>query len=143
MTTAAVIIIGDEVLAGRTRDANTAFLGGRLAELGIALVEGRVVRDRQDAIIEAVNALRPAVDYVFTSGGIGPTHDDITCDAVALAFGLSVAEHPEALARLQDYYGPDGLNDARRRMARIPAGAALVDNPVSVAPGFRIDNVFV
>ena len=143
MSSAAVLVIGDEVLAGRTRDANTAFLGARLAELGIALVEARVVRDEQGAIVEAVNALRTRVDYLFTSGGIGPTHDDITCDSVAAAFGVPVREHPEALARLLDYYGPDDLNDARRRMARIPEGATLVDNPVSAAPGFSIGNVYV
>ena len=140
--TAAVLIIGDEVLSGRTQDTNLNTLARFLAALGIDLMEARTVGDRKPQIIEALNALRAAHDYVFTTGGIGPTHDDITADAVASAFGVSLAEHPEALAILERRYG-DELNAPRRRMARIPAGGTLIANPVTDAPGFQIGNVFV
>jgi molybdenum cofactor synthesis domain-containing protein len=144
MTTpaAAFVIIGNEILSGRTQDANLKFLGERLSKLGIALKEVRVVADEYDAIIEAVNALRPRHDYVFTSGGIGPTHDDITTEAIARAFGVPVVQHPEAVRMLRDYYGAE-LTDARLRMACVPEGAGLIVNPVSTAPGFRMENVFV
>ena len=141
--TAALVIIGNEVLSGRTRDANTAYLATRLNELGVRLMEVRVVRDAHAAIADAVNALRASFDYVFTTGGIGPTHDDITAEAVARAFGLPLIEHPEAVARLERHYAPGEFTPARRRMTRTPEGATLIDNPVSAAPGFQIGNVFV
>lgn len=140
--TAGVVIIGNEILSGRTKDANLSFLGERLNELGIRLMEGRVVADLEPAVVEAVNALRRRYDYVFTTGGIGPTHDDITVDCIAKAFGLAVVVHPQARRLLEDFYGAE-INEARLRMARAPEGAALVDNPVSVAPGLRIENVYV
>lgn len=140
--TAAALIIGNEILSGRTRDANTAYLGRRLNELGVRLVEVRVVPDLEEAIVAALQALQATNDYVFTTGGIGPTHDDITVDAVAKALGRRVVEHPEARRLLEDYYG-DRINEARLRMARAPEGAQLIENPVSRAPGLRIDNVFV
>jgi molybdenum cofactor synthesis domain-containing protein len=140
--TAAVLIIGDEVLSGRTQDTNLNTIARFLAALGIDLMEARTVGDRKPQIIEALNALRPAHDYVFTTGGIGPTHDDITADAVASAFGVSLAELPVALAFIERRYG-DELNAPRRRMARIPAGGTLIANPVTDAPGFQIGNVFV
>ena len=140
--TAAVLIIGDEILSGRTQDTNVATLARFLGVRGIDVVEVRVVRDDTAAIVEALNALRARADFVFTTGGIGPTHDDITADAVAQAFGVPLLEHPEALAMLLAHYG-DELNPARRRMARVPEGGELVPNPVSKAPGFRIGNVFV
>ena len=139
----AVVVIGDEILSGRTRDANVAFLGARLADHGLPVREVRIVPDDTDAIVTAVNALRPRHRYVFTSGGIGPTHDDITSAAVAAAFGVALKRDPRALALLESHYPPGMLNDARRRMADVPEGAALIDNPVSKAPGFRIGNVFV
>jgi molybdenum cofactor synthesis domain-containing protein len=141
--TAGLVVIGDEVLSGRTRDANTAYLGHGLNEIGIQLREVRVVSDQYDDIAHAVNELRVRFDYVFTTGGIGPTHDDITAEAVARAFGLPLEPHPEALARLERRYGPGEFNESRRRMANTPRGATLIDNPVSGAPGFQIDNVFV
>jgi molybdenum cofactor synthesis domain-containing protein len=140
--TAAVLIIGDEILSGRTRDTNLNTIARFLAALGIDLMEARTVGDRPRQIVEALNALRAAHDYVFTTGGIGPTHDDITADCVAEAFGVELEEHPEALAILERRYG-DELNAARRRMARIPAGGTLIANPVTDAPGFQIANVFV
>ena len=141
--TAAVLIIGDEILSGRTQDVNLNAIARFLAALGIDLMEARTVGDRQGQIVEALNALRAAYDYVFTTGGIGPTHDDITADAVGAAFGVAVDEHPEALAILERRYGPGEFNAARRRMARIPAGGSLIANPVTDAPGFQIGNVFV
>ncbi|CAA7622999.1 molybdopterin-binding protein [Magnetospirillum sp. SS-4] len=143
MTSAAVLVIGNEILSGRTRDANVQYLGTQLAELGIVLAEVRIIRDDTAAIVEALNALRARHAYVFTSGGIGPTHDDITSAAVARAFGVALARDPEAVARLRSRYGEDELNAARLKMADIPEGAALIDNPVSQAPGFRLGNVFV
>ena len=140
--TAAFVIIGNEILSGRTQDANLKFLGERLARLGIVLREVRVIADEYDAIADAVNALRPRHDYVFTSGGIGPTHDDITTEAIARAFGVPVIKHPEAVRMLREYYGAE-LSDARLRMACVPDGADLIANPVSTAPGFRMENVYV
>lgn len=142
-STAAILVIGNEILSGRTRDANVAFLGGELAALGITLAEVRMVRDETAAIIAAVNQLRQGFTYVFTSGGIGPTHDDITTEAVARAFGVAVERNPEAVRLLQGRYTASDLNTARLKMADIPRGASLIDNPVSQAPGFRLDNVFV
>jgi molybdenum cofactor synthesis domain-containing protein len=140
--TAAVLIIGDEVLSGRTQDTNTHTIARFLAALGIDLREVRVIGDDVEVIVAALNALRAVHDYVFTTGGIGPTHDDMTADAVARAFGVALPEHPAAFARLQKRYGDD-FNAARRRMARIPEGGVLIANPVTDAPGFQIDNVFV
>ena len=140
--TAAILIIGDEVLSGRTQDTNLNTIARFLAALGIDLVEVRTIGDRKNQIIDSLNALRAARDYVFTTGGIGPTHDDITADAVATAFGVALPEHPEALALLARRYGDD-FNAARRRMARIPEGGTLIANPVTDAPGFQIGNVFV
>ena len=140
--TAAVLIIGDEVLSGRTQDTNLNTIARFLAALGIDLMEARTVGDRKAQIVENLNALRAGHDYVFTTGGIGPTHDDITADAVATAFGLALPEHPDALAILSRRYGDD-FNAARRRMARIPEGGTLIANPVTDAPGFQIGNVFV
>ncbi len=143
--TAAILAIGDELLSGRTRDANIHFLAGWLTERGVALREARIVADDEAAIVEALNALRGRVDYVFTSGGIGPTHDDITADAVARAFGVSIIEHPQAIALIKKYYAARGedVTPARRRMARMPEGARLIRNPVTGAPGVAIDNVYV
>ncbi|ARE40315.1 Molybdopterin binding motif, CinA N-terminal domain [Rhodovulum sp. P5] len=143
--TAAMLVIGDEILTGRTRDANMHFLAGELVKHGIRLAEVRIVPDVQDRIVEALNALRAAHDTVITSGGIGPTHDDITADAVAAAFGVPIDVRDDARAIMQDYCDRMGreLNDARLRMARIPEGATLIDNPVSAAPGFTLGNVHV
>ena len=143
MKTAAILIIGNEILSGRTRDANLQLLAKALGDRGVRLLETRVVADRFEAIVAGVNALRASYDFVFTTGGIGPTHDDITTECVAAAFGRRVAEDPEAVRRLVEYYGPEAINEARLRMARVVAGATLIDNPVSAAPGFRIENVFV
>ncbi|WP_279483965.1 competence/damage-inducible protein A [Aureimonas sp. SK2] len=143
--TAAMLAIGDELLSGRTKDRNIAHLAEVLTLAGIDLREVRIVPDVEDEIVAAVNALRNRYDFLFTSGGIGPTHDDITADAIGKAFGLAVEPHPEAERRLSVYYESRSLpyTDARQRMARTPRGATLIDNPVSVAPGFRIGNTFV
>lgn len=143
--TAAILAIGDELLSGRTRDANMHFLAGWLTERGIALKEARVVGDDEADIVEALNALRAKYDYVFTSGGIGPTHDDITVDAIAAAFGAPVIHHPKAMKMITAYYEARGedVTPARARMGRTPEGAMLIDNPASGAPGVRIGNVFV
>ncbi|MBB3807975.1 competence/damage-inducible protein A [Pseudochelatococcus contaminans] len=141
--TAAVLVIGDEILSGRTQDRNIGYIAQYLTGIGIDLREARVVADVEDEIIAAVDALRARYTYVFTTGGIGPTHDDITADAIAKAFGVPLEEHPRAIAALLKYLRPEDLNPARRRMARIPQGAKLVNNPVSKAPGFWIGNVIV
>ncbi len=141
--TAAVLVIGDEILSGRTQDTNTAHIARVLGALGIDMCEARVVPDIQDEIVAALNALRARYTYVFTTGGIGPTHDDITADAIAAAFGVGIHHHPEAMAMLAARYKPGEFNEMRQRMARIPDGAALVRNSVSTAPGFHIGNVFV
>lgn len=142
--TAAVLVIGNEILSGRTQDANLSFIARRLTDLGIRLREARVVPDIEEEIISAVDALRARYDLVFTTGGIGPTHDDITSACVAKAFGVALERNPEAVRRLEAHYAdPSLLNEARLRMAAIPAGAELIDNPVSAAPGFRIGNVHV
>ncbi len=143
--TASLIIIGNEILSGRTQDANLAHLAVNLVEIGVTLKEVRVVTDDQAAIVAAVNACRAAYDYVFTTGGIGPTHDDITCAAVAAAFGVPVIRHPVAEQLLRDFYTERGveLTPARMKMADTPDGARLVENSVSRAPGFWIDNVIV
>ena len=143
--TAAMLVIGDEILSGRTRDANMHYLAGQLTEMGINLREVRVVSDDREAIIAATRALSEAYDHVFTSGGIGPTHDDITADCIAAAFDRPIDVRDDAQALLQAHYDRSGqeLNAARLRMARIPDGATLIDNPVSTAPGFTLRNVHV
>ena len=143
--TAAMLVIGDEILSGRTRDANMHYLAGQLTERGITLCEVRFVSDHRDAIIAAVRALSQAYDHVFTSGGIGPTHDDITADCIAAAFDDHIDVRADARALLAEFYAQTGreLNEARLRMARIPDRATLIDNPVSVAPGFTLENVHV
>jgi len=141
--TAAVLVIGDEILSGRTQDTNTSYIARFLAALGIDLRECRVVPDVQKEIVDALNALRARYTYVFTTGGIGPTHDDITFEAVAAAFGVGCYYHPEAMAAMAARYKPGEFNDARKRMAYIPVGAELVRNTVSTAPGVHIGNVFV
>ncbi|ROT97739.1 competence/damage-inducible protein A [Histidinibacterium lentulum] len=143
--TAAMLVIGDEILSGRTRDANTHHLAGKLSEAGIDLREARVVGDVEEVIVAAIRALSGAYDHVFTSGGIGPTHDDITADCVAIALNVRIGVRDDARALLQAHYDRTGivLNEARLRMARIPEGASLIENPVSAAPGFTIGNVHV
>ncbi len=145
IATAAVLLIGDEVLSGRTKDKNLGFIADYLTALGIDLKEARVVADDENDIVAAVNALRVRYTYVFTTGGIGPTHDDITADAMAKAFGVGISHHPEAVKILTEYFVQIGreANEARMRMARVPDGAELILNPVSKAPGFRFENVFV
>lgn len=142
-STAAVIIIGNEILSGRTQDANLSFLGRRLDNLGIRLLEACIIPDEQETIITTVRAYKERFTYVFTTGGIGPTHDDITTASIALAFNVSIEKNPEAVACLEEYYGSESFSEARMKMAYIPAGATLIKNPVSGAPGFQIDNVFV
>jgi len=143
--TAALVVIGDEILSGRTQDKNVAQVATWLNDQGIRLAEVRVVPDETSRIAHTVNELRAAHDYVFTTGGIGPTHDDITVDAIAAAFGVPVVVHPEARRILEDYYRgrPGGLSDARLRMARVPEGAELIPNPTSGAPGVRMGNVYI
>lgn len=143
--TAAVLIIGDEILSGRTRDSNLQTIALKLEERGIRLREVRVVPDLEAEIAAAVNALRRRYTYVFTTGGIGPTHDDITAAAIAVAVGKPLTRHPEAWQRMSAHYARIGVpfNEVRARMAHTPEGATLIDNPVSIAPGFIIDNVLV
>jgi molybdenum cofactor synthesis domain-containing protein len=143
--TAAIIVIGDEILSGRTKDKNIGWLADQLCALGIQLGEARVIADKKNIIIDTVQILSDAYDLVFTSGGIGPTHDDITTDAVAAAFDVPVIRHPEAERRLIAHYENTGLefNEARQKMANIPDTATLIDNPLSAAPGFIIGNVYV
>jgi len=145
IVTAAVLVIGDEILSGRTKDKNIGYIAEYLTALGIDLREVRVVADIEEEIVNAVNALRNRYTYVFTTGGIGPTHDDITADCVAKAFGKPLQFHPEAVALMKERLAKTGgeLNEARMRMTRIPEGAALVNNKVSGAPGFWIGNVIV
>src|SRR5579864_5517625 len=143
MVTACVLIIGNEILSGRTQDANLAFLAQGLNEVGIRLREARVIPDDTETIVATVNEVRAKFDYVFTTGGIGPTHDDITSASVAEAFGVPLILHPEAKRILESHYPPGRLNEARLRMAQVPEGAVLLPNPISRAPGFRIGNVFV
>lgn len=142
--TAALVVIGDEILSGRTQDKNVAQIATWLNVQGIRLAEVRVVPDRTEAIVEAVNILRARNDYLFTTGGIGPTHDDITVDALAEALGVAVVHHPRAVEVLDRYYASrGGLTEARKRMARVPDGADLIENRMSGAPGIRIGNIFV
>ncbi|MGP1276405.1 MAG: competence/damage-inducible protein A [Caulobacterales bacterium] len=142
---AGVLVIGDEILSGRTHDVNIRQIAQFLSPLGITLGEARIVSDDQDAIVEAVRALSARWDYVFTTGGIGPTHDDITADAIAAAFDRTIDVREDALGILREWYAKSGteLTPARLRMARIPDGASLIANPVTGAPGFQVENVFV
>ena len=141
--TAAVLVIGNEILSGRTQDVNLNYLGKELNTCGIRLMEARVLPDVEAEIVDALNAVRARYDYVFTTGGIGPTHDDITAACVAKAFGMPLERNPDAVRILQSIYSADQLNEARLRMASMPEGAELIDNPVSKAPGFRMGNVYV
>lgn len=143
VVTACLLVIGNEILSGRTRDANIAHLGARLNDLGVRLREVRVIPDDEAVIVDTVRQVRSRFDYIFTTGGIGPTHDDITAEAVAKAVGLPLIENPQARAILENHYPPGELNEGRLRMARTPEGATLIENPVSAAPGFQIENVFV
>jgi molybdenum cofactor synthesis domain-containing protein len=143
IVTACVLIIGNEILSGGTQDANLAFLARGLNEAGIRLREARVIPDDAGIIISTVNEVRRAFDYIFTTGGIGPTHDDITAQSIADAFGLALIVHPEAKRLLETHYPPGHLNEARLRMAMVPEGAVLLPNPISRAPGFQVGNVFV
>jgi len=143
IVTAAMMVIGDEILSGRTKDKNIGYIAEYLTNIGIDLREVRVVPDIEEEIVDALNALRHKYTYVFTTGGIGPTHDDITADCVAKAFGVALPHHPEAVAILQKRFGSTELNEARMRMTRIPEGGELILNKVSGAPGFRIGNVHV
>ncbi len=143
--TASLLIIGNEILSGKTQDKNLNYIAKKLADMGITFAETRVVRDITDEIVSGLNELRRKYDYVFTTGGIGPTHDDITIDAVAKAFGVKVIVDKEARATLEEYYKTRGseLNSARLKMAEFPEGAELIKNPLTAAPGCKIDNVFV
>jgi molybdenum cofactor synthesis domain-containing protein len=143
IVTAAILVIGDEILSGRTKDKNIGYIAEYLTNIGIELREVRVVPDVTDEIVAALNALRARYTYVFTTGGIGPTHDDITADAVAAAFGVTIDYDPRAVAMMRERFSAEDLNEARMRMTRIPAGAELIANSVSKAPGFNIGNVYV
>ncbi len=145
VVTAAMLVIGDEILSGRTKDKNIGFVADYLTGLGIDLKEVRIVADEEADIVEAVNSLRTRYTYIFTSGGIGPTHDDITADSVSVAFGVPCIQHPEAVAILEEHYASTNLEltKSRMRMTRTPQGADLIHNSVSKAPGFRIENVHV
>ena len=141
--TAGVIIIGNEGLSGRTQDVNLAYMGKQLDALGIRILESRVIPDIEQIIIDTVNHFREIYTYVFTTGGIGPTHDDITSAAIAKTFKVDLEKNGEAVRLLEKYYEPGGINEARMKMANIPVGAKLIDNPLSGAPGFQMENVFV
>jgi molybdenum cofactor synthesis domain-containing protein len=141
--TAALLVIGDEILTGRTKDKNIGYIAEYLTGIGIDVREVRIVPDDEAEIVAAVNALRERYTYVFTTGGIGPTHDDITADCIAKAFGVAIDHDPRAVALLRERYNPEELNEARMRMARIPEGADLIENPISKAPGFKLGNVIV
>lgn len=143
IVTAGVLVIGDEILSGRTKDQNIGFIAEYLTNIGIDLREVRVVADDEAAIIEALDALRARYHYVFTTGGIGPTHDDVTADAVAKAFGVGIDHHPEVVARFRERFTEAELNEARLRMTRIPDGAELIQSATILAPGFKIGNVIV
>jgi molybdenum cofactor synthesis domain-containing protein len=143
IVTAGVLVIGDEILSGRTKDQNIGFIAEYLTNIGIDLREVRVVADDEAVIIEALDALRGRYHYVFTTGGIGPTHDDVTADAVAKAFGVGIDHHPEVVARFRERFSEAELNEARLRMTRIPDGAELIQSATILAPGFKIGNVIV
>jgi molybdenum cofactor synthesis domain-containing protein len=141
--TACILIIGNEILSGRVQDANVAFLAKELNEVGVRLKEVRVIPDESNTIVVTVNEVRRAFDYVFTTGGIGPTHDDITAQCIAEAFAVKLILHPEAKRLLEGHYPPGAVNEARMRMAYVPDGAVLLPNPISRAPGFQMGNVYV
>jgi molybdenum cofactor synthesis domain-containing protein len=142
--TACLLVIGNEILSGRTKDANLPWLAEQLNAIGVRLMEARVIPDVEEVIVRTVNEVRHSFDYVFTTGGIGPTHDDITAECVAKAFGVPLIQHPEALKLLKAHYtNPADLNPMRLRMANVPEGATLIENPMSRAPGFQIENVYV
>lgn len=145
LVTACVLLIGDEILSGRTRDTNLSYIAKHLNQIGIQVREARVIPDVEATIVSVLNEVRAKYDYVFTTGGIGPTHDDITADCVAKAFGVAICPHEEAMRILREHYASTGgeFTAARQRMARIPEGGRLIENPVSKAPGFQIGNVFV
>ena len=143
IVTAGILVIGDEILSGRTKDKNIGFIAEYLTNIGIDLKEVRVVADEEPDIIAALDALRKRYDYVFTTGGIGPTHDDITADSVAKAFGVGIDHHPEVVARFRERWTEQDLNEARLRMARIPDGAELIQSATILAPGFKLGNVIV
>ena len=143
MSNAAVIVIGNEILSGRTRDENLAWLAVELNKIGVQLREARVIPDIEEVIIKSLNELRSQYDFVFTSGGIGPTHDDITSETVAKAFGVAYICNSQAREILSNHYGEENLNESRLKMAYMPEGASLIENPVSAAPGFLIGNVIV
>ncbi|MEN6543570.1 competence/damage-inducible protein A [Parvibaculum sp.] len=145
LVTACVVLIGDEILSGRTRDSNLSYIAKHLNQIGVQVREARVIPDVEETIVSVINEVRAKYDYVFTTGGIGPTHDDITADAIARAFGVPIGHHAEAIAILDAHYRQTGgeFTEARKRMARIPEGATLIENPLSKAPGFQIGNVFV
>ena len=142
IVTAGVLLIGDELLSGRTRDTNLSTIAKWLGPLGVQVGEARIIADDSEMITQTVRAFSERFDYVFTTGGIGPTHDDITADCIAAAFGVGISEREDAMAELRTRYKESELNEARRRMARIPDGASLIKNPVSQAPGFQTQNVF-
>jgi molybdenum cofactor synthesis domain-containing protein len=141
--TACVLIIGNEILSGRIKDANLSYIATGLASVGVQLREARVIPDVTETIVDTVNEMRARYDYLFTTGGIGPTHDDITAECVARAFGVPLIVHPASRRLLESHYKPGELNEARLRMAMVPEGAVLLENPISQAPGFRIGNVHV
>src|SRR5664279_57770 len=143
IVTAGILVIGDEILSGRTKDKNIGFIAEYLTNIGIDLKEVRVVADDEADIIAALDALRARYNYVFTTGGIGPTHDDITADSVAKAFGVGIDHHPEVVARFKERWSEQDLNEARLRMARIPDGAELIQSATILAPGFKLGNVIV
>src|SRR5438309_2039718 len=143
IVTAGVLVIGDEILSGRTKDKNIGFIAEYLTNIGIDLKEVRVVADEESDIVDALNALRNRYTYVFTTGGIGPTHDDITADSVAKAFGVGIDHHPEVVARFRERWTEQDLNEARLRMARVPDGAELIQSATILAPGFKLGNVIV
>ncbi|MDE1173518.1 MAG: molybdopterin-binding protein [Parvibaculaceae bacterium] len=145
IVTACVVLIGDEILSGRTQDKNLSYISLHLNQMGVQVREARVIPDIEDVIVDTLNEVRAKYDYVFTTGGIGPTHDDITADSVAKAFGVTAIYHPDAMALLAAHYAQTGgeFTAGRKRMARIPEGASLIDNSLSKAPGFQIGNVFV
>nr|WP_298686968.1 molybdopterin-binding protein [uncultured Dongia sp.] len=143
IVTGAVVVIGNEILSGRTKDLNVGYIASGLTAIGVRLAEARFIPDVEATIVTTVNELRAKFDYVFTTGGIGPTHDDITAASISKAFGVPLILHPVAEKLLRSHYGPDNITEARMRMAHTPEGATLIDNPVSVAPGFQIGNVFV
>lgn len=141
--TAGIIVIGNEILSGRTQDTNVNWIAIKLTQIGVRLKEARVIPDDEQTIVDTVNHFRKTYDYVFTTGGIGPTHDDITADSIGKAFGVEVKVHDEAFRILEQHYGIEELTPPRAKMARIPVGGSLILNPVSAAPGFKIENVYV